>query len=172
MDSIEYIGISRASQEVIARIQRIAPTSLPVHITGETGTGKEVVARLLHHYGTAQGPFTAIDCAALSPTIVESELFGHVRSAFTGASEIDRASSQWPRWQRVLDEVADLPLTTQTRLLRVLERPIGPLAQSTSIMHGHDSSPHPGNPYLQGFKTGLFARFIPSPAVVEIRSTP
>ena len=175
MDSIEYIGISRASQEVIARIQRIAPTTLPVHITGETGTGKEVVARLLHHYGTAQGPFTAIDCAALSPTIVESELFGHVRGAFTGASRDRQGLIAMAQDGSVfLDEVADLPLTTQTRLLRVLQegtyRPVGAEHEYHARTRFISASWKPLSSGVQdgSFRQDLYHRL----AVVEIPLTP
>ena len=130
MSGLQYIGHSQATQEVLARIRRIASTPLPVHVTGETGTGKEIVARMLHHHSKRDGAFTAVDCAALSPTLVESELFGHVRGAFTGASRQRQGLIAAGTGGSVfLDEVADLPLTTQTRLLRVLQegtyRPVG-----------------------------------------------
>lgn len=130
MSVLQYIGISPASQEVLSRVRRIAPTPLPVHVTGETGTGKEIVARMLHHTSKREGAFTAIDCASLSKTLVESELFGHVRGAFTGASRHRHGLIAAANGGSVfLDEVADLPLATQTRLLRVLQegtyRPVG-----------------------------------------------
>jgi len=113
------------------RLQQVADTPLPVLLIGETGTGKEVVARYLHSVSDRQnGPFIPVDCAAISPHLVEAELFGHERGAFTGAHQ-KRAGlvSAANGGTFFLDEVAELPLETQTRLLRLLQegtyRPVG-----------------------------------------------
>ncbi|WP_394843803.1 sigma 54-interacting transcriptional regulator [Pendulispora brunnea] len=111
------------SVELLKRLDRIAPSDIPVLVTGETGTGKEIVARYVHDgSGRARGPFVAVNCGALSPTLMESELFGHEKGSFTGAL------SSKPGWFEVahggtlfLDEVGDLPLSAQVKLLRVLQ---------------------------------------------------
>ena len=85
------VGRSRGLSEALTRAQRLAPSDLPVLIQGETGTGKELVARRLHRRGrSGREPFLPINCAALSPTLLLADLFGHVRGAFTGADR-DRA---------------------------------------------------------------------------------
>ena len=136
MPSISYIGRSDSTLHLKAQIAQIAPRNLPVQIVGETGTGKEVVARLIHEQSGRTGEFVAVDCAALSNSLVESELFGHVRGAFTGANR-HRDGLIWAARGGTffLDEVADLPLETQTRLLRLLQegtyRPVG--AEQTRV---------------------------------------
>lgn len=112
-----------ASQALLSSIRQIAPSSAPVLITGETGTGKEVVARAVHDASRcAAHPFVAVNCSALPATLIESELFGHERGAFTGA-----VAAQ-PGWFEhahggtlFLDEIGDLPLAIQVKLLRVLQ---------------------------------------------------
>jgi DNA-binding NtrC family response regulator len=118
------LGASPSMQEVFKRIALAAPTDAPVLIVGESGTGKELVAGALHrHSRSAGGPFVAIHAAALSPTLVESELFGHVRGAFTGADADRRGLLESAHGGTVfLDEAADIPLAVQVKLLRVLER--------------------------------------------------
>lgn len=111
------------SQELLRRIQQVAPSSATVLITGETGTGKEIVARHIHELSLrAKSTFAAVNCAAFSETLVESELFGHERGAFTGA---DRAKAGWFEAAHggtlFLDEVGDLPMSIQVKLLRVLQ---------------------------------------------------
>jgi two-component system response regulator HydG len=117
------IGNSPAMHAVIARLRQIAPTSASVLITGESGTGKELVAKALHNNSPRRyKPFVILNCAALSDNILESELFGHVKGAFTGA---DRERKGWFEHANggtlFLDEVGDIPLSTQVKLLRALE---------------------------------------------------
>ncbi len=122
-DNLPLIGRSPAMQEVYRILARLMNTDLGVMITGESGTGKELVARALHNFGLRKkGPFVAINMAAIPRDLIESELFGHEKGAFTGA---DRAMSgkfeQAKGGTLVLDEVGDMPLDAQTRLLRVLQ---------------------------------------------------
>jgi len=111
------------SRAVVAQVARVAPTSMPVLITGETGTGKEVVARLLHAWSPRQQKrFVAINCAAIPNELMEAELFGYARGAFSGA--VQRYDGQLMAAEGgtvFLDEIDDTPLETQTKLLRVLE---------------------------------------------------
>jgi transcriptional regulator with PAS, ATPase and Fis domain len=112
-----------------------APSSLPTVILGETGTGKEGLSRAMHEWSGRQGPFVAVNCATLVPTLAESELFGYRKGAFTGA---ERASSGHFRAAQggtlLLDEVADLPEPVQAKLLRVIEqREILPLGESSPV---------------------------------------
>ena len=119
---IGLIGQSPAIKELIRVIGRVSSTDIPVLITGETGSGKELVARALHqHSPRAQGAFVAINTAAIPSELLESELFGHERNAFPGADEqrIGRFE-QAANGTLFLDEIGDMPLALQTRLLRVL----------------------------------------------------
>lgn len=120
--AIGLIGRSSAFQELIRILGRLSKTDVPVLITGETGSGKELVARALHqHSPRADGPFVAINMAAIPDDLLESELFGHERGAFTGADEkrIGRFE-QAAHGTLFLDEIGDMNLRLQTRLLRVL----------------------------------------------------
>ena len=125
------VGDSPLMQELRQQIDTLASTDLPVVIFGETGTGKELVARALHDRGQRRrGPFVAVNCGALPKELIESELFGHERGAFTGASSKRRGLFQAADAGTLfLDEVGEMPLQLQPRLLRVLEsglvRPIG-----------------------------------------------
>jgi two-component system response regulator AtoC len=120
----ELIGQSAQMREVFKAIGRVAGTDAPVLVVGESGTGKELVAAALHrHSGRVAGPFIRVNCGALPESLIESELFGHERGAFTGA---DRQKPG--RFERAgggtifLDEVAELPLSAQAKILRVLQQ--------------------------------------------------
>ena len=117
------IGDSPQMRDVIERLKRIAPTNAAVLIQGETGTGKELVAQAIHQNSPRKNkPFVALNCAALSENILESELFGHVRGAFTDASADRIGKFEYANGGTMfLDEVGDMPLPTQIKLLRVLE---------------------------------------------------
>lgn len=117
------LGQSAVMGQLKERIARLAPIPSAVLVLGESGTGKELVARALHDEGPrAQGPFVAINCAALPEQLVESELFGHERGAFTGADKARRGAFESANGGTLfLDEVGDLPAGAQAKLLRVLE---------------------------------------------------
>jgi DNA-binding NtrC family response regulator len=117
------LGRSRAMQRLFARIERLAPTPLAVLILGETGTGKECVAQALHRLSArARGPCAVFDCGAVSHDLMQSELFGHVRGAFTGAlQDVPGAIERAAGGTLFLDEVGELPLDLQPALLRALD---------------------------------------------------
>jgi two-component system response regulator HydG len=117
------VGSSPKMNEVIELLKRIAPTNASVLIQGETGTGKELVAQAIHHNSPRKNkPFVALNCAALSENILESELFGHIRGAFTDASTDRMGKFEYANGGTLfLDEVGDMPMATQIKLLRVLE---------------------------------------------------
>jgi two-component system, NtrC family, response regulator HydG len=117
------IGNSPQMVEVVNRLQRIAPTDVTVLIQGETGTGKELVAKAIHQNSPRKKrPFVPLNCAALSEHILESELFGHIRGAFTDASADRQGKFEYANGGTLfLDEVGDMPVPTQIKLLRVLE---------------------------------------------------
>ncbi|PHQ72184.1 MAG: nitrogen regulation protein NR(I) [Sneathiella sp.] len=121
---IPLIGRSPAMQEIYRVLARLMGTDLTVLISGESGTGKELVARALHEYGKRKnGPFVAINMAAIPKELIESELFGHEKGAFTGADA--RAIGRFEQAQGgtlFLDEIGDMPVEAQTRLLRVLQQ--------------------------------------------------
>src|SRR5713226_1335561 len=120
---VDLVGACAAMQQVFSMIRQVAPTKAAVFITGESGTGKELVARAIHHLSPRSGgPFVAINCAALPETLMESELFGHERGAFTGA--VERRAGCFELAQNgtlLLDELGEMPVGTQAKLLRVLE---------------------------------------------------
>jgi two-component system response regulator HydG len=117
------IGNSPQMHDVVMRLQRIAPTDATVLIQGETGTGKELVAKAIHQNSPRKKrPFVPLNCAALSEHILESELFGHVRGAFTDASSDRQGKFEYADGGTLfLDEVGDMPIPTQIKLLRVIE---------------------------------------------------
>jgi len=117
------IGDSPQMRDVIERLKRIAPTNASVLIQGETGTGKELVAQAIHQNSPRKNkPFVALNCAALSENILESELFGHIKGAFTDASTDRIGKFEFANGGTMfLDEVGDMPMATQIKLLRVLE---------------------------------------------------
>ena len=119
----DLVGISPAMQKLFSIIRQVAPTSAPVLISGESGTGKELVAREIHNLSArGDGPFVAINTAALPEALIESELFGHERGAFTGAMERRAGCFEQARGGTLfLDEIGEMPLATQPKLLRVLE---------------------------------------------------
>jgi len=125
------IGTSTNIQDVLRMISRLKDTRTPVLIAGESGTGKELVARAIHFRGTmAQTPFVAVDCGSLVPTLMESELFGYEKGAFTGAMKSKAGLFQAANGGTIfLDEIGELPLEMQAKLLRVLQekevRPVG-----------------------------------------------
>ncbi len=130
-DTAELVGESVAMRHLQRVVSRLAPSDLTVLIEGETGTGKEVIARALHAASRrAKGPLVVFDCAAVSPSLLASELFGHVKGAFTGAvSAHDGAFRRADGGTLFLDELGELPLDLQPSLLRALEarqvRPVG-----------------------------------------------
>ena len=117
------VGASKKMQEIFALIERVAPSNVSVLITGESGTGKELVARTLHDLSPRRGkPFVAVNCAAIPETLIESEIFGHEKGAFTGA--IERRAGCFELAEDgtlLLDEIGEMPVGTQAKLLRVLE---------------------------------------------------
>jgi DNA-binding NtrC family response regulator len=119
----ELVGSSKPMQEVMRIVEMAAPSSASVLITGETGSGKEIVARTIHKLSSrTAGPFVAINCSAIPESLMESEIFGHERGAFTGAAErrigcFELADSG----TLLLDEIGEMPAPTQAKLLRVLE---------------------------------------------------
>jgi two-component system response regulator HydG len=125
------VGKSAVMQQLYDLLERVSGTTTPVLISGESGTGKEIVARALHHGSArARGPFVAINCAAITETLLESELFGHAKGAFTGAVDSKKGLfTEADGGTLLLDEIGEMPLSLQAKLLRVLEtgmvRPVG-----------------------------------------------
>ena len=122
-EDLPLVGRSAPMQEIYRVVARLTQTDLTVMITGESGTGKELVARALHDYGKRRtGPFVAVNMAAIPRELIESELFGHEKGAFTGAQA--RAPGRFEQAEGgtlFLDEIGDMPMEAQTRLLRVLQ---------------------------------------------------
>jgi len=131
MDLNGVIGSSAKIQDLLRMVARLKDTRTPVLITGESGTGKELVARAIHFRGQyAKRPFVAVDCGSLVPTLIESELFGYEKGAFTGAAKSKEGLFESANGGTIfLDEIGELPLEMQAKLLRVLQekevRPVG-----------------------------------------------
>jgi DNA-binding NtrC family response regulator len=117
------VGTSQPMKDVFSLIERVAPTNVSVLITGESGTGKELVAKTLHELSPRKNkPFVAVNCAAIPETLIESEIFGHEKGAFTGA--VERRAGCFELAEEgtlLLDEIGEMPIGTQAKLLRVLE---------------------------------------------------
>ncbi|MGE3543613.1 MAG: sigma-54-dependent transcriptional regulator, partial [Kofleriaceae bacterium] len=126
----EVVGDSPLMRQLLAMIDRVAASDATVLIVGESGTGKELLARTIHRVGPrADGPFVAFDCSALAPSLLEAELFGHEKGAFTGASRARRGLFREAQGGTIfLDEIGDIDASVQNKLLRVLqEREIKPV---------------------------------------------
>ena len=139
MPETEMIGFSPSMVEIYKTVARVAPTDATVVIEGETGTGKEMVARMIHRRSLrANAPFVVVDCASITPSLMESELFGAMRGAFTGADR-DRAGvfEAANRGTVFLDEIGEVELEFQVKLLRFLQereiRPGGALSRSKEV---------------------------------------
>jgi transcriptional regulator with GAF, ATPase, and Fis domain len=119
----EIVGTSSALQGVLSRVMKVAPTDSSVLVSGETGTGKELVARAIHKRSRrSQRAFVSVNCAALAPSLISSELFGHEKGAFTGAMQRRLGRFELANGGTIfLDEIGELPLDTQVALLRVLQ---------------------------------------------------
>lgn len=132
------IGETAEIADLRSQVYKLARSQAPVYISGESGSGKEIVARLIHSRGPrASGPFIPVNCGAIPPELMESELFGHLRGSFTGASDDKTGLFQAARGGTLfLDEVADLPLSMQVKLLRAIQekavRPIGASAEEAT----------------------------------------
>jgi len=139
MANFEQFGVLGAAprmQEIFHLLELVSPSEANVLLLGETGTGKELVARAIHGSSDrAQGPFVVVNCAALPETLLESELFGHERGAFTGA--VQRKDGRFllaHRGTLFLDEIGELSLTTQAKILRVLQaREFEPLGSTRTL---------------------------------------
>ena len=132
----QFVGKSQEMIKVYRRIMQVAPTDSTVLITGESGTGKELVARALHkHSARRDNPFVAVDCTSLAESLLESELFGHIKGSFTGATQTKTGLFKVAEGGTLfLDEVSNLSHTTQAKLLRVLqEREVTPIGGTKPI---------------------------------------
>ena len=130
------IGSSPATERLRSKINKVARSQAPIHIHGESGAGKEVVARMIHSASSRHdGPFIGVNCGAIPPELVESELFGHLKGSFTGAMHDKQGLFQAAEGGTLLlDEVAELPLATQVKLLRVLqEKAVRPVGSETEL---------------------------------------
>ena len=116
------IARSEVMWKLFAQIERIAPHYRSVLVHGPTGTGKDLIANALHHHSGVKGQFVVLNCSAVSETLFESEMFGHVRGAFTGADRDKMGLFELANGGTLfLDEIGDMPLPTQAKLLRVIQ---------------------------------------------------
>jgi len=134
-ETARIVGRSEVMREVLEAVHAVAPTTATVLVTGETGTGKELVARAIHAGSGRRGPFVAANCAALAPGVLESELFGHVRGAFTGAVHDRPGLFRSAQGGTIfLDEIGDVDPNAQRGLLRVLqEREVTPVGSARAV---------------------------------------
>lgn len=128
--SLHFIGETPVIKQLGQLVQRIAPTQSTVLIQGETGTGKELIAQSIHELSGRSGPFVPVNCGSISPDLLESELFGHIKGAFTGAYSAHQGLCYFAENGTLfLDEIGEMPLSMQAKLLRMLEtrsiRPVG-----------------------------------------------
>jgi DNA-binding NtrC family response regulator len=133
---VQVVGVSEPIREVMSLVEKIAPTDATVLITGESGTGKEVIARTIHAKSSrAEGPFIAVNCAAIPRELLESELFGHVKGAFTGAIKDKKGRFELAEGGTILlDEISELSTELQAKLLRALqERVIDPVGSEKRV---------------------------------------
>jgi DNA-binding NtrC family response regulator len=136
-DFDKLVGRSSVMREVMDRVRRVAPTPATVLITGESGVGKEVVARAIHHFSDRRDDiFLPVNCSAIPESLLESQLFGHLRGAFTGAVANQEGLFQRARGGTIfLDEIGDLPLNLQVKLLRAVEtKEVLPVGATTPLM--------------------------------------
>lgn len=132
----ELLGPSTSTEQLRTKINKVARSQAPVHIYGESGSGKEVVARLIHRSGSRRdGPFIAVNCGAIPPELVESELFGHLKGSFTGAVQDKQGLFQAAKGGTLmLDEIAELPQPVQVKLLRAIqEKSVRPVGSETEM---------------------------------------
>jgi two-component system response regulator PilR (NtrC family) len=135
-EDMTLIGETSAIADLREQVNKLARSQAPVYISGESGSGKEVVARLIHSRGPrSAGPFIPVNCGAIPPELMESELFGHIRGSFTGATDDNMGLFQSAQGGTLfLDEVADLPLSMQVKLLRAIqEKAVRPVGASDEI---------------------------------------
>lgn len=123
LTAVDVVGASGGLRQVMDKVRQVGPVDVPVLITGETGTGKELIAKALHSLSPRHDkPFVAVNCGAIPATLIDSELFGHVKGSFTGASYNHKGRFERAQGGTIfLDEIGELPLDVQARLLRVLQ---------------------------------------------------
>jgi transcriptional regulator with PAS, ATPase and Fis domain len=174
--SLEAIpGSSMAASRLRAAVAQAAPDPAPVLVAGETGTGKELIAAELHRLSGRRGPFVPVNCAALSPQLVESQLFGHVRGAFTGADDAQPGLVRAAQGGTLfLDEIGEMPLLLQAKLLRLIqENEIQPVGSARAVkvdvrIVAATNRELGGAIDAGGFRRDLYARL----ALLEIRVPP
>jgi two-component system response regulator PilR (NtrC family) len=132
---VGIIGDSEPMHRVMEMVHRVARTKTTILITGESGTGKELIAQAIHDASPFKGPFVPVNCGAIPETLIEAELFGYKKGAFTGANQDHKGLVESARGGTLfLDEIGELPLGAQVRLLRVLqEKKVKPVGGATKV---------------------------------------